>query len=75
MSVDLSEEVVNVASAALERCNMEKNIAAQIRTEFRQATRAHWHVLVDRNFHSCVTHETKQFIFYIGSHTMLIWTS
>ncbi|KAI0702127.1 hypothetical protein C8Q76DRAFT_697861 [Earliella scabrosa] len=34
MGVDLSEEVVNVASAALERCNMEKNIVAQIRTEF-----------------------------------------
>ena len=32
-NIDLSEEVVNVASAALERYNIEKDIAAQIRTE------------------------------------------
>ena len=34
--VDLSEEMVNVASAALERCNIEQDIAAQIRTEFEK---------------------------------------
>ena len=36
-------DLVNVASAALERYNMEKNIADQ--NKVRQATRAHWHVL------------------------------
>ena len=33
-NIDLSEEVVNVASTALERYNIEKDVAAQIRTEF-----------------------------------------
>ena len=32
-NVDLSEEVVNVTSAALEKYSIEKDIAAQIRTE------------------------------------------
>ncbi|KAI0702129.1 hypothetical protein C8Q76DRAFT_802418 [Earliella scabrosa] len=36
MNVDLSEEVVNVASAALEEYNIEKNVAAQMRTEFEK---------------------------------------
>ena len=31
-NVDLSEEVVNVTSAALEKYSIEKDIAAQIRT-------------------------------------------
>ena len=38
-NVDLSEEVVHVASAALERYNIENDIAAQIRTEFDKPER------------------------------------
>ncbi|KAH9829946.1 outer dynein arm light chain 8 [Rhodofomes roseus] len=76
MSEDMQQESVDIASAALEKYNIEKDIAAQIKKEFDRRHGATWHVVVGKNFGSYVTHETKHFIyFYIGSLAILIWKS
>ncbi|KAH9912104.1 AIP3-domain-containing protein [Epithele typhae] len=74
MSEEMQQEAVDVASAALEKYNIEKDIAAQIKKEFDRQHGPTWHVVVGKNFGSYVTHETKHFIyFYIGSLAILIW--
>ncbi|KIP04693.1 hypothetical protein PHLGIDRAFT_109219 [Phlebiopsis gigantea 11061_1 CR5-6] len=76
MSEEMQQEAVDVASVALEKYNIEKDIAAQIKKEFDRRHGATWHVVVGKNFGSYVTHETKHFIyFYIGQLAILIWKS
>ncbi|RPD58706.1 outer dynein arm light chain 8 [Lentinus tigrinus ALCF2SS1-7] len=76
MSEEMQQEAVDVASAALEKYNIEKDIAAQIKKEFDKRYSPTWHVVVGKNFGSYVTHETKHFIyFYIGTLAILIWKS
>ena len=55
------------SSQAMERYNVEKDIAAYIKKEFDKKYNPTWHCIVGRNFGSYVTHETKNFIyFYLG---------
>ncbi|OJT04291.1 Dynein light chain 2, cytoplasmic [Trametes pubescens] len=76
MSEDMQQEAVDIAHAALEKYNIEKDIAAQIKKEFDKRHGPTWHVVVGKNFGSYVTHETKHFIyFYIGTLAILIWKS
>jgi len=76
MSEEMQQESVDIASAALEKYNIEKDIAAQIKKEFDRRHGATWHVVVGKNFGSYVTHETKHFIyFYVGQLAILIWKS
>jgi len=58
MSEDMQQESVDIASAALEKYNIEKDIAAQIKKEFDKRHGPTWHVVVGRNFGSYVTHGT-----------------
>jgi len=79
-NVDMSEEMqqtaIDVASAALEKFNIEKDIAAHIKRDFDKKFGPTWHVVVGKNFGSYVTHETKHFIyFYIGTTAVLMWRS
>jgi dynein light chain LC8-type len=67
MSEDMQQEAVDVATQAMEKCNIEKDIAAYIKKEFDKKHNPTWHCVVGRNFGSYVTHETKHFIyFYLG---------
>jgi len=76
MTEEMQQESVDIASAALAKYNIEKDIAAQIKKEFDRRHGATWHVVVGKNFGSYVTHETKHFIyFYVGSLAILIWKS
>ncbi|KIY45023.1 outer dynein arm light chain 8 [Fistulina hepatica ATCC 64428] len=76
MSEEMQQESVDVASSALEKYNIEKDIAAHIKKEFDRRHGPTWHVVVGKNFGSYVTHETKHFIyFYVGSLAILIWKS
>ena len=68
-NVDMSEDVqtyaVDTAIAALEKFNMEKDIAAHIKKDFDKTYGATWHAVVGKNFGSFVTHgefDTSQFI-------------
>ena len=59
MSEEMQQEAVDVASAALEKYNIEKDIAAQIKKEFDRRHGPTWHVVVGKNFGSYVTHGTS----------------
>lgn len=56
MSEELQQEAVDITSAALEKYNIEKDIAAQIKKEFDKRHGPTWHVVVGKNFGSYVTH-------------------
>lgn len=77
-SVDMSEEMqtraVDISSEAIERYNMEKDMAMHIKQEFDRLYGTTWHCVVGKNFGSFVTHETKNFIyFYLGPIAVLLW--
>lgn len=79
-SADMSEEMqadaVDCATQALEKYNIEKDIAAYIKKEFDKKYNPTWHCIVGRNFGSYVTHETKHFIyFYLGQVAILLFKS
>lgn len=61
-NVDMTEEMqqdsVEIATAALEKYHIEKDIAAQIKKEFDRRFGTTWHVVVGKNFGSYVTHGT-----------------
>ena len=56
MSEEMQQESVDIASAAMEKYNIEKDIAAQIKKEFDRKHGPTWHVVVGKNFGSYVTH-------------------
>ena len=76
MSEDMQQDAVDCASQALEKFNIEKDIAAFIKKEFDKKYTPTWHCIVGRNFGSYVTHETKHFIyFYLGQVAILLFKS
>jgi len=76
MSEDMQQDAVDCASQALEKYNIEKDIAAYIKKEFDKKYNPTWHCIVGRNFGSYVTHETKHFIyFYLGQVAILLFKS
>ena len=66
MSEEMQQEAVDVASAALEKYNIEKDIAAQIKKEFDKRHGPTWHVVVGKNFGSYVTHGASLFVLGMG---------
>lgn len=76
MSEEMQQDAVDVATQALEKYNIEKDIAAYIKKEFDKKYNPTWHCIVGRNFGSYVTHETKHFIyFYLGQVAILLFKS
>lgn len=76
MSGAMQDEAVKTALTALEKFNIEKDIAAFIKKEFDKKFSPTWHCIVGRNFGSYVTHETKHFIyFYLGQVAILLFKS
>ncbi|KAG7221329.1 hypothetical protein INR49_017295 [Caranx melampygus] len=74
MSEDMQQDAVECATQALEKYNIEKDIAAYIKKEFDKKYNPTWHCIVGRNFGSYVTHETKHFIyFYLGQVAILLF--
>ncbi|GBC05139.1 putative cytoplasmic dynein light chain [Rhizophagus irregularis] len=76
MTDEMQQEAIDCARQALEKYNIEKDIAAHIKREFDKRHGTTWHCIVGRNFGSYVTHETKHFIyFYIGNIAILLFKS
>jgi len=76
MTEEMQQEALDCARQALEKYNIEKDIAAHIKREFDKRYGTTWHCIVGRNFGSYVTHETKHFIyFYIGAIAILLFKS
>jgi len=76
MVEDMQQDAVDCATQALEKYNIEKDIAGYIKKEFDKKYNPTWHCIVGRNFGSYVTHETKHFIyFYLGQVAILLFKS
>ncbi|VDM04878.1 unnamed protein product [Schistocephalus solidus] len=76
MDDDVQQSAIDVATQALEKYNIEKDIAAHIKKEFDKKHSPTWHCIVGRNFGSYVTHETRHFIyFYLGQVAILLFKS
>ncbi|XP_047538279.1 dynein light chain 2, cytoplasmic isoform X1 [Vanessa atalanta] len=76
MSEEMQQDAVDCATQALEKFNIEKDIAAFIKKEFDKKYNPTWHCIVGRNFGSYVTHETRHFIyFYLGQVAILLFKS
>ncbi|KAF2140000.1 uncharacterized protein K452DRAFT_289389 [Aplosporella prunicola CBS 121167] len=74
MALDMQEQAIEVATEAMTKFNIEKDIAQYIKKEFDDKRGATWHCIVGRNFGSFVTHETKHFIyFYLGHCAILLF--
>ncbi|KAJ7281612.1 hypothetical protein C8J57DRAFT_1298138 [Mycena rebaudengoi] len=76
-NVDMSEEM---QQESLEKYNIEKDIAAQIKKEFDRRHGPTWHVVVGKNFGSYVTHGESVVAITLytstfGSLAILIWKS
>ncbi|XP_055273885.1 dynein light chain 1, cytoplasmic-like [Moschus berezovskii] len=72
MSEEMQQDLVEYATQALEKCNIEKDTAARIKKEFDKKYNPTQHCIVRRNFSSYVTHETKHFMyFYLGQVAIL----
>ncbi|PCH03842.1 Dynein light chain, type 1/2 [Penicillium occitanis (nom. inval.)] len=56
MTEDMQQEAIEVATEAMEKFHMEKDIAQHIKKEFDSRKGATWHCIVGRNFGSFVTH-------------------
>ncbi|RZB64701.1 Dynein light chain 2, cytoplasmic isoform B [Glycine soja] len=50
MIPDMQKEAVDIAVAAFERYNVEKDVAEQIKKEFDKRHGPTWHCIVGRNF-------------------------
>ena len=76
MNEEMQQDAIDCANVALEKFNIEKDIAAYIKKEFDKKYNPTWHCVVGRNFGSYVTHETKHFIyFYMGQVAILLFKS
>ncbi|XP_054827884.1 dynein light chain 1, cytoplasmic-like [Eublepharis macularius] len=76
MSEEMQQDSVERAAQALEKYNIEKDIAAHIKKEFDKKYNPTWHRIVARNFGSCVTQGNKHFIYvYLGQVAILLFKS
>ncbi|XP_068663396.1 uncharacterized protein [Aristolochia californica] len=76
MKEDMQKEAIDCALAAIEKHNVEKDIAENIKKEFDKRHGATWHCIVGRNFGSYVTHETNHFVyFYLEQKAILLFKS
>jgi dynein light chain LC8-type len=72
----MQQDAVDCATFALDKYNIERDIAAYIKSEFDKKYSPAWHCIVGRNFGSYVTHETNHFIyFYLGQVAILLFRS
>ena len=62
MSEEMQDDAINTAIQALDKYNIEKDIAAFIKKEFDKKYNPTWHCIVGRNWGSCVTHSKQCYI-------------
>ena len=76
MNEEMQQDAIDCAIQAMEKFNIEKDIAAYMKKEFDRKYTPTWHAIVGRNFGSYVTHETKHFIyFYVEQVAVLLFKS
>ncbi|GFY85121.1 dynein light chain type 1 family protein [Actinidia rufa] len=76
MGEEIQKEAVDMAIAAFEKHNVEKDVAEYIKKEFDKKHGPTWHCIVGKNFGSYVTHEANHFVyFYLDSKAVLLFKS
>ncbi|KAH8851645.1 putative dynein light chain [Schistosoma japonicum] len=63
MDEKMQENAVHIAAAALDKYNVEKDIAAHVKKEFDRQYSPNWHCVVGKNFGRCFVQPFL--IFYI----------
>ena len=77
MSAEMQQDAVDCGQQAMNRFNVEKNIAAYIKNEFDRKYNPTWHCIVGRNFGGFyVIHELRVFMyFYLGQVAIILFKS
>ncbi|XP_043824708.1 dynein light chain 1, cytoplasmic-like [Dromiciops gliroides] len=76
VSEEMQQDFVECATQALEKYNLEKNTAVQIKKEFDKKYNPTWHCIMGRNLGSYRTNETKHFIYFcLGQVAILLFES
>uniref|UniRef100_A0A2K5Y8V5 Dynein light chain n=1 Tax=Mandrillus leucophaeus TaxID=9568 RepID=A0A2K5Y8V5_MANLE len=66
-SEDMQQDVIDCATQAMEKYNIEKDIAAYIKKEFDKKYSPTWHCIV--------THKTKHLIYFYLSQVAILFKS
>jgi dynein light chain LC8-type len=77
-NVDISHKMqtdtIDISTQALDRFNIEKDIASYLKKEFDKKYNPTWQCVVGRSFGWFVTHETKHFVYFdIGQVAIQLW--
>ena len=64
MSEEMQAETIEIAYDALEKFNVEKDMAGHVKRTMDQKFGPTWHAVVGQKYGSYVTHETKHFIYF-----------
>ncbi|KAG9333076.1 hypothetical protein JZ751_013499, partial [Albula glossodonta] len=74
MSEEMQQDSVECTTQAMDKYNIEKDIAAYIKKAFDKRYDPTWHCIVGRNFGSYVTHEKNHFIYFcLGQVAILLF--
>ncbi|QLL30735.1 hypothetical protein HG536_0A05500 [Torulaspora globosa] len=74
ISEELKEDVFAISSEAVDKFELERDIAGSIKKQLDVKYGSTWHVIVGKNFGSYVTHEKGYFMyFYIGPLAFLVF--
>ena len=63
MTEDMQQDAIDISTQALERYNIEKDIAAFIKKEFDKKYNPTWHCIVGGVFDLYATQEIRPFIY------------
>lgn len=76
MPQDMQRKAINLALTALERYELERDMAHFLKREFDERFQPSWHCIVGRHFGSFVTHDGSGFLyFYIDKTAVLLFRS
>ncbi|KAA0193980.1 Cytoplasmic dynein light chain 2 [Fasciolopsis buskii] len=74
MTSELQEDAIETAAMALEKYQVEKDIASFIKREFDRKHEPCWHCVVGKAFGSCVMYENQSFIyFYLDGRAIMLY--
>ncbi|CAJ0609170.1 unnamed protein product [Cylicocyclus nassatus] len=68
MAEEMQQDAIVAAQYAIQKFQIEKDIASYLKMEFDRKYGPSWHCVVGRNFGSYVTHETNHFIYFYIKH-------
>lgn len=76
MPQDMQRKAINLALTALDRFELERDMAYFLKREFDERFQPSWHCIVGRHFGSFVTHDGSGFLyFYIDKTAILLFRS